>query len=111
MRLLQGNSRLTFAMLGKLCIRLHQRINEIETLSLKNATHRVVRYLLTQLARSQSEEPELELPMARQLIAGHLSIQPETFSRIIRRLIDEGIITQQAKVIRILDRQRLEQFE
>jgi CRP-like cAMP-binding protein len=111
MRLLQGNSRLTFALLGKLCIRLHQRINEIETLSLKNATHRVVRYLLTQLARSQSEEPELELPMARQLIAGHLSIQPETFSRIIRRLIDEGIITQQAKVIRILDRQRLEQFE
>ncbi len=109
MRLLQGNSRLTFALLGKLCIRLHQRINEIETLSLKNATHRVVRYLLTQLARSDGDE--VELPMARQLIAGHLSIQPETFSRIIRRLVDEQIITQQARVIRILDRQRLEQFE
>lgn len=109
MRLLQSNSRLTFALLGKLCIRLHQRINEIETLSLKNATHRVVRYLLTQLARTEGDE--LELPMARQLIAGHLSIQPETFSRIIRRLIDEDIITQQARVIRILDRQRLEQFE
>ncbi|MBD9413377.1 Crp/Fnr family transcriptional regulator [Pseudomonas sp. PDM16] len=109
MRLLQSNSRLTFALLGKLCIRLHQRINEIETLSLKNATHRVVRYLLTQLARSDSDE--LELPMARQLIAGHLSIQPETFSRIIRRLIDEEIITQHARVICILDRQRLEQFE
>ncbi|QLF92645.1 Crp/Fnr family transcriptional regulator [Pseudomonas sp. ABC1] len=109
MRLLQSNSRLTFALLGKLCIRLHQRINEIETLSLKNATHRVVRYLLTQLARGDGQE--LELPMARQLIAGHLSIQPETFSRIIRRLIDEGIITQQSRTIQVLDRQRLEQFE
>ena len=54
MRLLQSNSRLTFALLGTLCVRLHQRVNEIETLSLKNATHRVVRYLLTQLVRLQS---------------------------------------------------------
>ena len=48
---------------------------------------------------------------AKQLIAGHLSIQPETFSRIIRRLIDENIITQDGRQIAILDRLRLEQFE
>jgi len=111
LRLLQSNSRLTFALLGKLCVRLHQRVNEIETLSLKNATHRVVRYLLTQLVRLQPVESQFELPMAKQLIAGHLSIQPETFSRIIRRLIDEKIITQDGRQIAILDRLRLEQFE
>ena len=111
MRLLQSNSRLTFALLGKLCVRLHQRVNEIETLSLKNATHRVVRYLLTQLVRQQTVGSQFELPMAKQLIAGHLSIQPETFSRIIRRLIDENIITQDGRQIAILDRLRLEQFE
>ncbi|VVN74945.1 Crp/Fnr family transcriptional regulator [Pseudomonas fluorescens] len=111
MRLLQSNSRLTFALLGKLCVRLHQRVNEIETLSLKNATHRVVRYLLTQLVRQQTLNNQFELPMAKQLIAGHLSIQPETFSRIIRRLIDENIITQDGRQIAILDRLRLEQFE
>lgn len=111
MRLLQSNSRLTFALLGKLCVRLHQRVNEIETLSLKNATHRVVRYLLTQLVRQPAADDRFELPMAKQLIAGHLSIQPETFSRIIRRLIDENIITQDGRQIAILDRLRLEQFE
>ncbi|WP_053150861.1 Crp/Fnr family transcriptional regulator [Pseudomonas sp. Pf153] len=111
LRLLQSNSRLTFALLGKLCVRLHQRVNEIETLSLKNATHRVVRYLLTQLVRLHPVESQFELPMAKQLIAGHLSIQPETFSRIIRRLIDEKIITQDGRHIAILDRPRLEQFE
>ena len=111
MRLLQSNSRLTFALLGKLCVRLHQRVNEIETLSLKNATHRVVRYLITQLARLQDGGNSFELPMAKQLIAGHLSIQPETFSRIIRRLIDEEVITQEGRLIAVLDRPRLEQFE
>lgn len=111
MHLLENNSRLTFALLGKLCVRLHQRVNEIETLSLKNATHRVVRYLLTQLVRVQDASNSFELPMAKQLVAGHLSIQPETFSRIIRRLIDEEIIAQDGRLISVLDRQRLEQFE
>ncbi|WP_248804445.1 Crp/Fnr family transcriptional regulator [Pseudomonas sp. MWU13-2100] len=111
LRLLQSNNRLPFALLGKLCVRLHQRVNEIETLSLKNATHRVVRYLLTQLVHLQPVNYQFELPMAKQLIAGHLSIQPETFSRIIRRLIDEKIITQDGRQIVILDRPRLEQFE
>lgn len=110
MELLRNNSPLTFALLGKLCIRLHQRINEIETLSLKNATHRVVRYLLTQLAR-RPDTNNFELPMAKRLVAGHLSIQPETFSRIIRRLIDEGVITQQGNHICVLNSQRLETFE
>lgn len=111
MRLLEANQRLAFALLGKLSVRLHQRINEIETLSLKNATHRVVRYLMTQLARVRDGRNDFELPMAKQLIAGHLSIQPETFSRIIRRLIDESIIHQDGRQITVLDRDRLESFE
>src|SRR3546814_8987929 len=47
-------------------------LNEHETLSLKNATHRVVRYLLTQLARVKDGSNSFELPMAKQLVAGHL---------------------------------------
>ena len=111
MRLLQVNQQLTFALLGKLCVRLHQRLNEIETLSLKNATHRVIRYFLSQMAQLPEDEDRIELPVAKQLVAGHLGIQPETFSRIIRRLSDEGIIDLDGRQIRILDRQRLEQFE
>lgn len=111
MRLLQANQGLTFALLGKLCIRLHQRLNEIETLSLKNATHRVVRYLITELVKLRPGETCLELPVAKQLVAGQLSIQPETFSRIIHRLSDEGIIAIDGRHIEVLDRARLEQFE
>ncbi|WP_120997996.1 Crp/Fnr family transcriptional regulator [Stutzerimonas urumqiensis] len=111
MHLLESNNRLSFALLGKLCVRLHQRLNEIETLSLKNATHRVVRYLITQQSRVADGGNRFELPMAKQLVAGHLSIQPETFSRIMRRLVDEHIIDQDGRIITVLDRPRLEQFE
>lgn len=111
MRLLQSNNRLAFALLGRLSGRLQQRLNEIETLSLKNSTHRVVRYLLNQLGQSQETVSSFNLPMAKQLIAGHLSIQPETFSRVIRRLIDEQVISQNGRQINILNRYRLEQFE
>ncbi|MFO6383592.1 helix-turn-helix domain-containing protein, partial [Pseudomonas aeruginosa] len=48
---------------------------------------------------------------AKQLVAGHLSIQPETFSRIMHRLGDEGIIRLDGREISILDRERLECFE
>ena len=111
MQLLLNNNRLAFALIGRLSVRLHQRLNEIETLSLKNATHRVVRYLLTQMTPLQTTVSSFELPMAKQLIAGHLSIQPETFSRIIRRLTDEHIISQDGRLISVLDPQRLQKFE
>ncbi len=111
MQLLLNNNRLAFALIGRLSVRLHQRLNEIETLSLKNATHRVVRYLLTQMTPLQTTVTSFELPMAKQLIAGHLSIQPETFSRIIRRLTDEHIISQDGRLISVLDPQRLQKFE
>lgn len=111
MELLHSNPQLPFSLLATLCVRLHRRINEIETLSLKNSTHRVVRYLITQLNRHGNEKGRFELPMAKQLVAGHLSIQPETFSRVLRRLIDEKIISLHGRVVQVLDVARLEQFE
>lgn len=111
MELLHSNSQLPFSLLATLCVRLHRRINEIETLSLKNSTHRVVRYLLTQLNRRGDDNDSFELLMAKQLVAGHLSIQPETFSRVLRRLIDENIIDLNGRTVQVLDVPRLEQFE
>lgn len=111
LRLLQSNNRLAFALIGRLSGRMQQRLNEIETLSLKNSTHRVVRYLLNQLGQCNESVSSFNLPMAKQLIAGHLSIQPETFSQVIRRLTDEHVISQSGRQINVLNRFRLEQFE
>lgn len=64
LRQLQDNTPLALALLAKLSTRLHQRIDEIETLSLKNATHRVVRYLLTLAAHAPGENCRVEIPVA-----------------------------------------------
>ena len=112
-RLLRENTETAIALLAALSVRMHQRLNEIEILSLKNATHRVIRYILAQALRSCSKcsTPSFELPMAKRLVAGHLSIQPETFSRIIHHLSDEGIIKVDGRLICILNRDRLENYE
>ncbi|HZJ94700.1 MAG TPA: Crp/Fnr family transcriptional regulator [Thiopseudomonas sp.] len=112
-RLLRENSDTAMALLGALSMRIHQRLNEIEILSMKNATHRVIRYILSQALRacSRCNTDSFELPIAKRLVAGHLSIQPETFSRIIHHLSDEGIIRVEGRLICILDRDKLENYE
>lgn len=108
--LLRSNQELSLALLGDLSVRLHQRLNEIEVLSLKNSTHRVVRYLLTELSQ-HGKDTSFDLPVAKRLIAAQLSIQPETFSRIISKLQSENIIRVDGKQVTIVDLPKLESYE
>ncbi|VFS75796.1 transcriptional regulator Dnr [Pseudomonas aeruginosa] len=75
LRQLQDNTPLALALLAKLSTRLHQRIDEIETLSLKNATHRVVRYLLTLAAHAPGENCRVEIP-GGQATGGRAPVDP-----------------------------------
>lgn len=112
-RILKENPNTAIAMLGSLSMRLHRRLNEIEILSLKNATHRVIRYLLSQGLRlcGDCNTLSFELPITKRLVAGHLSIQPETFSRIIHNLSNEGLLRVDGRLICILNREQLENYE
>ena len=83
-------------------MRLHKRLNEIETLTLQNATYRVIRYFLTNKTESNGETV-VQLPASKRLVAAHLAIQPETFSRILGKLRDEGYIEVHARSIKLLD--------
>ena len=107
LKLLKANGQLAIDMLGKLSVRLHQRVNEIETLSVKNTTHRVVRFLL----QSINENSEIELTIPKRLIAARLAIQPETFSRIMRKLSDDKIIAVKGRNISVLDKEKLVHYE
>lgn len=109
--LLKTNPDLSLALLGDLSRRLRMRINELEVLSLKNSTHRVVRYLLTQMVGIDAEFPKFDLPVAKRLIAGQLAIQPETFSRIVHRLQEEKIIAMKGKEVTVLNRVALANYE
>lgn len=109
--LLKANPNLTLQLLSGVTTRLRMRLNEIELLSLKNATHRVVRYLITLMSEYTEPNPSFKLPAAKRLIAGHLGIRPETFSRVVAKLKEEHIIAISGSVITVLDRQALLRYE
>lgn len=105
--LLEVEPKICLALLASLSIRLHQRLNEIDTLTLANASRRVVRYLSQ---APQSASGEIQLNVSKRLVASQLGIQPETFSRILHRFIDAGLISMQQRNIKILDSQRLAEY-
>ncbi len=81
MRLMAGMSR-----------RLRQQVDEIDRLTLHNATYRLANYLLQQIPRGVLESPELHLTTPKHIVASRLAIQPETFSRILSRLAESGCV-------------------
>ncbi|EAR08078.1 Crp/Fnr family transcriptional regulator [Reinekea blandensis] len=105
--LLKSDNELCMALMRQMSIRLHSQLNEIENLSLQNALHRLVNYLLHDL---QSPNDTLTFDIPKRLIASQLGIQPETFSRLLRKLEDNQLIQVSNRDLKILDRDGLYQL-
>lgn len=107
-RMLEEHPSICLDILATLSIRLHQRMNEIDTLTMANASRRVVRFLY----QSQDEDSGVvTLDVPKRLIASKLGIQPETFSRILHRLVESGTIAVQRRRIEILDSRALNAYD
>lgn len=101
LRCLQENPQTCLHLLGHLSVRLHQRLDELENLTLQNATQRFALYLAAQVKDRPGDDAELELMLPKGLIAARLSITPETLSRAMATLRDRGLIESHARHIRI----------
>ncbi|MDH3280694.1 MAG: Crp/Fnr family transcriptional regulator [Gammaproteobacteria bacterium] len=107
---LSQSTQACFSLMARMSERLHWQVNEIDRLTLHNATFRVVAYLLDQ-ARNTAENPsQLELRTPKQVIASRLSITPETLSRTLRRLVNEGLIDVRDNHIELKDSPKLRLF-
>ena len=89
--LLRKSPDTSLRMLGQLSRRLREQVHEIESLTLHNATTRLVSYLL-RLAAGEHGESVVRLSMPKHVLASRLNIQPETLSRIFARLSRDGLI-------------------
>lgn len=110
MHILHESPETSIRLLGTLSMRLHHRVNEIDALSLQNSTLRVVHFLSDRVAELDSGEKTIELEAAKKTIAARLSIQPETFSRVLHALVEAEAISVEGRRIVILDEQKLKQF-
>lgn len=93
-----------FLIMGDMSQRLRGLVQEIDELTLQSATCRVASYLLNQ---TREKEGTLVLDLPKQVLAARLSVTPETFSRILRRLSNQGLIQVDRDVVRIRDRPSL----
>ena len=101
LRHLKQNPNTCLHLLGHMSVRLHQRLDELENLTLQNATQRLALYLVGQVTDRTADKAEIELVLPKSLIAARLSIKPETFSRAIANLRDRGLIDSRARLISI----------
>jgi CRP-like cAMP-binding protein len=108
---LADNAGACLTLLGDLCRRLHWQLQEIENLSITNATHRLVRFLVDRLELTTPDKGVIELDLSRQVIAARLSVKPETLSRLLRRLVDEGVLQVDGRKLNVVSVESLKQFE
>ncbi len=105
--LLRESSEVSFGLLASMSRRLHMLVNQIESLTLQNATYRLVAYLLEQIPRDVTTSPEVQLTTPKGVIASRLAIQPETLSRILAKLRQGGFIEVHGNHITVRDVQAL----
>lgn len=104
--ILRESVDLCFLVMGDMSYRLRGLIREIDDLSLHSATCRVAAYLLTHVPQGKKA---FDLQIPKQVLASRLTVKPETFSRIIKRLNSSGIIEINGSQVEIKDFARLEE--
>ncbi|MDA8095842.1 MAG: Crp/Fnr family transcriptional regulator [Betaproteobacteria bacterium] len=92
MELLRSNMDLCFRLMSSMSMRMHALINDIDRLTLHSGTERLIQYLLDQLPHDGTAPPSIRLGVPKQVIASRLGVQPETLSRILARLRNEGLL-------------------
>jgi len=99
-------------MLGGLCRRLHLLALELESVTLNSSQQRVIGFLLqhNELNDPSQNGTKITLPATKSTIASHLNLTPETFSRILHRLGDEGLISVKGKTIQVHDVEKLRTY-
>jgi CRP-like cAMP-binding protein len=107
---LDGDPAMARLMLASMARRLQSKVQDIAMLSLQSASQRIIAYILGAM-RDSGTDPSaqagpaatVELPSLKQVLASRLGMTPETFSRAIRALAAEGLITVDGSVVRVPD--------
>ena len=106
---LQKSNALCFALMADMSTRLKGLLTEISELTIYNAKHRLISYLLGQINDKQ-DQPTIKLTATKSMIASRLSITPETFSRILSRLKKDGLITIDDECITLVQPEKLKEI-
>lgn len=109
--LLADNPDACMRLLSDVCYHLHQRVREIERLTIQNAHSRLASYLIDHVVETNDDEATVRLDLPRHVVASRLSITPETLSRLLRAMSDDGILTVDDRLVFVHSLARLRPYD
>ena len=92
-----------FRMMAGMSNWLKRQLNDIDALTLQNASLRFTNFLLQHAPPGQQKDVRIELRAPKHVIASRLSIQPESLSRILRNMQNSGLISVDGNIILVPD--------
>lgn len=107
--ILDNDATVVRRMLAGISARNRQLVNDIESISLQNSTQRLIGYLL-QISSDSPNSERVKLPTNKLTISSMLNITPETFSRVMHRLKEAGLIQIDGKELIITNLTELRNF-
>jgi CRP-like cAMP-binding protein len=98
--LLRRQPELALRMLGSMSSHLRVLVGQLEDLTLKDVETRLANWLLKKCPNLQSEQPvQIELAMAKRVLAAELSTVSETLSRTLAKFREQKLLTVKGKTI------------
>ncbi len=101
--LLARDKRVALAMVQILSSRVLKLTDDLQGCCLQSALQRIVQYLFELKSRDHSAENRVELPASKVVIASLLNLTPETLSRWLHHLSENGLIRIDRREIHLLD--------
>jgi len=87
-------------LIGKLASKSQYLVRMVEDLTLEDIRGRFLNYIKHLSKKAGSET--ITLPVPKGELSVLLGVSPETFSRLLKKLADDGIIDMEGKKIKIL---------
>lgn len=108
---LENNPTLARRMLAGMSWRLHAIMKDLEAITLRNGTQRVIGYLLRDEDETLQGPLSVKLPASKGIVASRLNLTPEHFSRILHDLAADGSIAVDGREVLIKDPEKLRRHE
>lgn len=96
-----------FRLMAAMSVRMQKLLRDIEQLTLMKGTDRLLQYLLDHADPDEAGRQVVELEAPKLVIASRLGIKPETFSRLLHKLSEQGLIEVQEHRVYLLDPERM----
>jgi CRP/FNR family transcriptional regulator, dissimilatory nitrate respiration regulator len=107
--LIQKNPSIALNMLAVLSMRLRRFASMIDDLSLKEVPGRLAKHLLY-LKKQRQDISEIDLNITKGQLASLLGTIPETLSRILTKMVDQGLIETDGRRITIIETEGVEEL-